>query len=98
MVSGGGSELYGVEPWTYYFKNLFLNFNCIFVLALTSPMALLLTTGARRGKRAGLRLLGLAKYGMAPVFLWLGFMTMQPHKEVSESGPGCNSRAPLVPD
>jgi alpha-1,2-mannosyltransferase len=27
--SGGGAHLYGVEDWTYYFKNLFLNFNVL---------------------------------------------------------------------
>jgi alpha-1,2-mannosyltransferase len=32
----GGSQLYGVEPWNYYFVNLFLNFNIIFFLALCS--------------------------------------------------------------
>lgn len=32
----GGPELYGVEPWSYYFVNGFLNFNCVFVLALAA--------------------------------------------------------------
>ncbi|KAK3748629.1 hypothetical protein QZH41_016680, partial [Actinostola sp. cb2023] len=30
----GGPELYGVEPWTFYFVNGLLNFNIVFVLAL----------------------------------------------------------------
>jgi alpha-1,2-mannosyltransferase len=34
--SKGGSELYGVEPWTYYFMNGFLNFNLLLPLALLS--------------------------------------------------------------
>src|SRR5262245_21270639 len=32
--SSRGPTLYGVEPWTFYFVNSFLNFNFIFVLAL----------------------------------------------------------------
>ena len=32
----GGPELYGTEPWTYYFANGFLNFNVVFLLALMS--------------------------------------------------------------
>ncbi len=31
-----GPTLYGVEPWTFYFQNLFLNFNFVFLLALLS--------------------------------------------------------------
>ncbi|CAI4214901.1 unnamed protein product [Parascedosporium putredinis] len=30
----GGPDLYGTEPWTFYFKNLTLNFNLWFILAL----------------------------------------------------------------
>lgn len=31
-----GSQLFGVEPWTYYAINLFLNFNFLLFLALLS--------------------------------------------------------------
>jgi alpha-1,2-mannosyltransferase len=31
-----GSELYGVEEWPFYFINLFLNFNVVFVLSLVA--------------------------------------------------------------
>ena len=30
----GGSQLFGIEPWTFYVKNLFVNFNIIFVFAI----------------------------------------------------------------
>ena len=81
LVRGGGAELYGVEPWPYYFKNLFLNFNFIFVLALSSPLMFVLTMKGRLGKRKALGLMGTAKFTSAGLFLWLGFMTAQPHKE-----------------
>ena len=32
----GGHNLYGTEPWTYYFVNGFLNFNLVFVLGLAA--------------------------------------------------------------
>ncbi|KAJ1914241.1 mannosyltransferase [Mycoemilia scoparia] len=31
-----GPDLYGTEPWTYYFANGFINFNIVFVFALLS--------------------------------------------------------------
>ncbi|KAM6521330.1 mannosyltransferase [Fusarium solani] len=34
--SSSGPELYGTEPWTFYFKNLALNFNIWFILALAA--------------------------------------------------------------
>lgn len=36
VFSDKGPTLYGVEPWTFYFINGFLNFNLVFVLALAS--------------------------------------------------------------
>ncbi|PZC70869.1 hypothetical protein B5X24_HaOG214749 [Helicoverpa armigera] len=39
-----GPDLYGVEPWTYYFVNGFLNFNIVWVLALSSPVYLVACT------------------------------------------------------
>lgn len=43
-VFGGkdrGPELYGVEPWNFFFKNLFLNFNFSFVAAMAAPLVFL---------------------------------------------------------
>lgn len=36
MLGKGGPDLYGVAPMSYYFVNGFLNFNVVFVLALTA--------------------------------------------------------------
>jgi len=41
-----GSELYGVEEWPYYFINLFLNFNVVFVLSLIALPVLKITSSA----------------------------------------------------
>jgi alpha-1,2-mannosyltransferase len=34
----GGPDLYGVEPWTFYFVNGFLNFNIVFLFGITSAV------------------------------------------------------------
>ena len=34
VTASGGAQLYGVEPYTYYIKNLLINFNLIFVMAV----------------------------------------------------------------
>ena len=42
VLSGGaGSELYGVEPASFYFKNLALNHNAAFLLAMLAPVFVL---------------------------------------------------------
>ncbi|AEO60921.1 glycosyltransferase family 22 protein [Thermothelomyces thermophilus ATCC 42464] len=80
--STGGPDLYGTEPWTFYFKNLALNFNVWFVLALLSlPLFLLQKLVSRRSAgesfQSGLRTLVF----LSPFYLWLGIFTLQPHKE-----------------
>ncbi|KAH9486228.1 Alpha-1,2-mannosyltransferase ALG9 [Psilocybe cubensis] len=83
-----GPTLYGTEPWHFYIKNLFLNFNVLIFFALFSLPALVITYFVDR-KRLGLTkpspnqsspftLLGLR---LAPLYVWLGILTLQPHKE-----------------
>eukprot|EP00656_Telonema_subtile_P030531 TRINITY_DN3350_c0_g1_i2.p1 TRINITY_DN3350_c0_g1~~TRINITY_DN3350_c0_g1_i2.p1 ORF type:complete len:486 (-),score=108.89 TRINITY_DN3350_c0_g1_i2:4-1461(-) len=79
VTASGGAQLYGVEPWSFYFKNLFLNLNLIFVAALASPVLLLLQwmllpAHAARAK-SGL------KHAVSPFLLWFVFMSTVPHKE-----------------
>lgn len=75
----GGDELYGVEPWTFYAKNLLLNANVGFLLFLgLVPIVAaraLLGTGDPRASSAAL--LSQA----APAALWLGLLLSRPHKE-----------------
>ncbi|GAO13219.1 hypothetical protein UVI_02025670 [Ustilaginoidea virens] len=78
--STGGPDLYGTEPWTFYFKNLALNFNICFVLALlVLPLFLLqkLLAPSGHGFQSGLRTVVL----VAPFYMWLAIFTWQPHKE-----------------
>ncbi|KAK4460887.1 Alg9-like mannosyltransferase family-domain-containing protein [Cladorrhinum samala] len=78
----GGPDLYGTEPWTFYFKNLLLNFNVWFILALISlPLYLFEKLFLRRSSgqsfQSGLRTLVF----LTPFYMWLGIFTLQPHKE-----------------
>ncbi|ORY83736.1 GPI mannosyltransferase, partial [Protomyces lactucae-debilis] len=64
-----GPELFGVEAWSYYFKNLLLNFNFLFPLALLGlPLAMLSKKKFYIQCTAGFA-------------LWFSVFTLQPHKE-----------------
>ena len=80
LGEGGGPELYGTEPWTFYFRNLTLNFNIWFILALLClPLFLVqkITMPSTQGFQSGLR----AIIFMSPFYLWIAIFTLQPHKE-----------------
>ncbi|KAF4513178.1 hypothetical protein G6O67_000481 [Ophiocordyceps sinensis] len=78
--STGGPELYGTEPWDFYLRNLALNFNIWFVLALLAlPLFLMqkAISASGQGFQSGLRTVVF----MAPFYMWLAIFTAQPHKE-----------------
>ena len=80
----GGSQLYGVEPASYYVRNLLLNFNLLFAAAAIWPVICIMRPSHRtnkekygdgalaRGKRV---LLVLAAHA------WIFFFSAIPHKE-----------------
>ncbi|CAN0022760.1 unnamed protein product, partial [Heterosigma akashiwo] len=76
---GRGDELYGVEPASYYLKNLFLNLNVGAIIAFCFPLAalagLLSRTKALRSEARARALF------LSPLALWLGIMFAKPHKE-----------------
>ena len=43
--TSSGSQLFGVEPWTFYVKNLFLNFNVVFFFAIPALVVRLIRWG-----------------------------------------------------
>ena len=66
----GGDELYGVEPASYYIKNLVLNFGYTALAGLVSlPLAAI--------QRNTLLLVSC----VAPLYLWLMIVVPRPHKE-----------------
>jgi len=68
---GRGSHLYGVEPLSFFFRNLLLNFNVIFPLAAVSPVLMWLEKGYTKRQ----------VFYVFPFFLWFGFWCAIPHKE-----------------
>ncbi|XP_021773824.1 dol-P-Man:Man(6)GlcNAc(2)-PP-Dol alpha-1,2-mannosyltransferase-like [Chenopodium quinoa] len=74
VMGGGESHLYGIEGPLFYLRNGFNNFNLCFVIALLFPVTLLVR--AVRKKYVPELLIIIS-----PVYIWLGFMSLQPHKE-----------------
>lgn len=83
-----GPDLYGSEPFSFYFLNLLLNFNIVLPLALLSLPSLFVTYVFDR-KRLGLKKPGpdqsspvtLIAVRLMPMYLWLFTLSAQPHKE-----------------
>ena len=91
-ATAGGDELYGIEPLSYYVKNLLLNFNFVGLLGILSLPILvgrkLLASSLPRtalfrgvdyypsGTSDGLKLLMLI-----PMYIWIAIVFPRPHKE-----------------
>jgi alpha-1,2-mannosyltransferase len=78
---GRGPEIYGTEAWHFYIRNLLLNFNIWFILAVAAlPLFAIqkLFSATQQGSTVtGLRSIIF----MSPFYLWLGIFSFQPHKE-----------------
>ncbi|KAK4984668.1 mannosyltransferase [Elasticomyces elasticus] len=77
---GKGPNIYGTEPWHFYIRNLLLNFNLWFILALVS-MPLLLFQHFVRQQSATKQSYLRGIFFLSPFYLWLAIFTLQPHKE-----------------
>jgi alpha-1,2-mannosyltransferase len=82
VFSGGGKgpNIYGVEPWHFYIRNLALNFNAWFFLAL-GALPLVVFQHTIRQKVISKQTLLRGIVFVSPFYLWLGIFTLQPHKE-----------------
>ncbi|KAL7421010.1 mannosyltransferase [Cryptotrichosporon argae] len=90
LFSSHGPELYGTSPPWFYLANLLLNFNVLLPLALASLPALAVTyrydfrrlgktqMRPKEGETSPYMLLALR---LAPFYLWLAVLSLQPHKE-----------------
>lgn len=70
-AAGNGDELYGVEPLSYYIKNLFLNWNYVGFLAF--PVLPLVIFTQKFQWHAVVTIL--------PLYLWMAITFPRPHKE-----------------
>lgn len=80
VFTSHGPNLYGTEPLSYYFINGFLNFNVIWLLALITPIMLLLGYYFVPAKSKSTFYLP-PWLSLAPFYLWLLVFLLQPHKE-----------------
>lgn len=78
--AGRGPDIFGTEPWTFYIRNLLLNFNVWFILALASGPLLILQALFGSQKTSKETLLRSITF-VLPFYMWLGIFTIQPHKE-----------------
>ncbi|CAD7923858.1 unnamed protein product [Amoebophrya sp. A120] len=91
-----GSELYGVEPMTFYVKNLFLNFNTLFICAVAAiPFVTVrgrwfrtwyFNSQSNRDEVDTDAVLFLTdgeifRHLVVGLVAWLGLLSMLPHKE-----------------
>lgn len=77
---GRGPDIYGTEPWHFYIRNLLLNFNIWFILAVAAmPLFVLQKLFSSKGtsRATGIRTVVF----MSPFYLWLAIFSFQPHKE-----------------
>lgn len=80
VFTSHGPNLYGTEPWTFYFINGFLNYNIVWICALLTPLLLFITSFVVPAKSKAT--LYLPHYlSLAPLYLWLSVFILQPHKE-----------------
>jgi alpha-1,2-mannosyltransferase len=77
---GKGPDIFGTEPWTFYLRNLLLNFNIWSVLAMATGPLLILQAAFRSHKTSKETLLRSVTF-VLPFYLWLAIFTLQPHKE-----------------
>ncbi|KAI8049468.1 Alg9-like mannosyltransferase family-domain-containing protein [Syncephalis plumigaleata] len=88
-VLGGeerGPDLYGTEPWWFYLANGLINFNLLWLLALTSIPLLIINSitskQARSSDSTGVTSFNvMATIRLLPFYLWLVIFTLQAHKE-----------------
>ena len=81
-IGGSGDELYGIEPASYYIRNLFLNMSQAWPLALMAPVVFLvrgiLSTEAR--KAIASQESGMGTVLLSQVAIWLLVLFSRPHK------------------
>lgn len=77
--AGKGPDIYGTEPWHFYLRNLFINFNIWLFFALAAAPLLFISKFVLRLPLA----LNYTRtfWLLQPFYLWMAIMTSQPHKE-----------------
>ena len=75
-----GPDIFGTEPWHFYLRNLALNFNVWFMLALLAGPLVSVQLLLRARPLTKMSLLRSLMF-QVPFYLWLAIFSLQPHKE-----------------
>lgn len=78
VLTNHGPNLYGTEPASFYFVNAFLNFNIVFVAAISTPVLVAIRTYVAPQTRI-MTFFSSFLY-IASFYLWFLVFLMQPHK------------------
>ena len=79
-TAGRGPDIFGTEAWDFYARNLLLNFNLWFLLAIVAGPLLILQYISRNKNTSNFTLFRNAFF-VIPFYLWLGIFSLQAHKE-----------------
>eukprot|EP00188_Purpureofilum_apyrenoidigerum_P006193 Plantae.Rhodophyta-Purpureofilum_apyrenoidigerum.ctg9180.p1 GENE.Plantae.Rhodophyta-Purpureofilum_apyrenoidigerum.ctg9180~~Plantae.Rhodophyta-Purpureofilum_apyrenoidigerum.ctg9180.p1 ORF type:complete len:671 (+),score=82.18 Plantae.Rhodophyta-Purpureofilum_apyrenoidigerum.ctg9180:33-2015(+) len=77
---GSGSNIFGVEDWTYYAFNLFLNLNIVALLVMLQPALWVLDSSVVTVWKKRSEAVARAIF-LSPSWIWLFVFFNQPHKE-----------------
>ena len=75
-----GPDIFGTEPWHFYIRNLFLNFNAWFLLAMCAGPLLLLSFVTQQQPIMRAPVWRSMIY-TTPLYVWFAIFTVQSHKE-----------------
>ena len=79
-ASGKGPNIFGTEPWHFYVRNLVINFDLWFLLAvMAAPLLYYQEFVYKRPTTKSSYIRNMTF--ITPLYLWLFIFTIQPHKE-----------------
>lgn len=78
---GAGSHIFGVESWTFYILNLFLNCNIAFALLLAFPLILVVESAVLQTLSPRSTAFWERIVFLSPTYIVIGIFLLQPHKE-----------------
>lgn len=80
IFTSHGPNIFGTEPMAYYLINGFLNYNIVWLLALVTPVLLVVCHFVVKARSRST--LNLPHYlSLSPLYIWLLVFWCQPHKE-----------------
>jgi alpha-1,2-mannosyltransferase len=82
-IGGSGDELYGIEPASYYVKNLLLNMGVAWPLVLLSPLVYIVSCSLRWSVGANASTVDAVVRGAVlhvQALIWLAVLFSRPHK------------------